>query len=474
MSHRNYISTPIKRPYLPVIPGLRTAVLCFLLLTSMVSFAQGTKDEHIPTTRLLFVFDGSQSMFGSWQSGKKIDIAKKLLSEMLDSLDKVEHLQLALRVYGHQKPYPPQDCDDTKLEVPFGPRTAGKIKQRLQSITPSGTTPITLSLENAAKDFPPCSDCRNIIILITDGIEECGGDPCAVSLALQEKRIILKPFVIGIGLGINLKKTFECVGNYYDASDEKTFRNVLGIVISQALNNTTAQVNLLDQSGKPTETDVNMTFYDHFTGHIRYNFMHTINHRGNPDTLVIDPLPTYDVVVHTIPTVSIDSVALTPGKHTIIPLDAPQGTLEFKVSGVPQQLKAIVRKSGEMSTLNVQNFNTQEKYIIGTYDVEILTLPRIYENNVRISQSHTTTLEIPRPGLATVIMPSRGYGSLYLEKDNELVWIYNLNPNLTKETITLQPGNYRVVFRSINSKQSINTLEQSFRITSGSSIPVKL
>ena len=36
------------------------------------------------------------------------------------------------------------------------------------------------------------------------------------------------------------------MGNYFDATDEKTFQKVLGVVVSQALDNTTAQINLLD------------------------------------------------------------------------------------------------------------------------------------------------------------------------------------------------------------------------------------
>src|SRR5581483_5215730 len=69
-------------------------------------------------TRILFIFDDSQSMLGQWQSGSKIEVAKKLMGELLDSLKKAENLEVALRVYGHQKHYPPQDCDDSKLEVP--------------------------------------------------------------------------------------------------------------------------------------------------------------------------------------------------------------------------------------------------------------------------------------------------------------------------------------------------------------------
>ena len=48
---------------------------------------------------------------------------------------------------------------------------------------------------------------------------------------------------------VKFAKTFECVGNYYDAADEATFKNVINIVISQAMNTSTAQVNLLDKNG---------------------------------------------------------------------------------------------------------------------------------------------------------------------------------------------------------------------------------
>jgi len=139
------------------------------------------------------------------------------------------------------------------------------------------------------------------VILITDGIEECGGDPCAVSLDLQKKGIVLKPFIIGIGK--NFRDQFECVGTYFDASNETQFRNALNIIISRSLNPTSVQVNLLDAYGKPTETNVNMTFYDHLSGLPKYNFIHSFNNKGLPDTLDIDPLITYDIVVHTIPPV---------------------------------------------------------------------------------------------------------------------------------------------------------------------------
>ena len=60
-----------------------------LFVASLPAFAQ--KKDH-SVNRILFIFDASQSMLGRWQSGRKIDIAKKLLSNMVDSLKDVDNL----------------------------------------------------------------------------------------------------------------------------------------------------------------------------------------------------------------------------------------------------------------------------------------------------------------------------------------------------------------------------------------------
>lgn len=445
-------------------------IIVFFILIFFSATAQKKKTEVPELTRIEFLFDASQSMFSQWQSGAKIDVAKKLMAQLLDSLRYVGNLELALRIYGHLKPYPPQDCDDSRLEVPFSKGNISQIKEVLQKVIPRGTTPIARSLELCGNDFPQ-DPSRNIIILITDGMEECGGDPCAISQSLQKKGIFLKPFVIGLGLDISLKKTFECVGRYFDATNENMFKDALNIVISQALNNTTMQVNLLDEKLRPTETNVNMTFYDNYTGQIKYNYIHTINSKGNPDTLVIDPLPSYKIVAHTLPPVSIDSIILIPGKHTIVGIEAPQGDLLMKFDGPAEykKVQVIIRQHAQTKTLNVQEFNKEERYLIGKYDLEILTTPRIYLENVDIAQSKTTTLRIPRPGIVTLVSNNQGFGSIYSEDAFKLNWVYNMDNNLTKETIVLQPGRYKVVFRPKNSKETIYTIEKDFSVVSGES-----
>ncbi|NJK87703.1 MAG: VWA domain-containing protein [Bacteroidales bacterium] len=447
------------------------------LLYTLSVFGQERLKYEPPDTRILFIFDASQSMLGNWQKSKKIDVAKEVLINIIDSLEQLSNVKMALRLYGHQSPVPPQDCNDTRLEVPFGTNTAPKIRQKLRYITPMGTTPIANSLALGAKDFPDdCDNCRNIIILITDGIEACDGDPCAVSYDLQKQGIVLKPFVIGVGIDEDFAKSFDCIGHYYNAVDEEKFKEVMEVVISQALNATTAQVNLLDVEGNPTETNVNLTFYDHFSGRIVYNYIHTMNNRGKPDTLVLDHLITYDMKVHTIPPVKVDSIKLSVGKHTVIAADVPQGTLSV-VSRDNQyrDVQYLVRKAGDMNTLNVQKFYDEEKYLIGKYDLEIPVLPRVYVYDVEIKQNYATKIEVPRPGILTLVKATNGYGSIYLRKSNkEEEWIYNLNPNSKIESITIQPGKYRIVFRAQNARQTLYTISKTVEIKSGSSEAVQL
>ena len=450
---------------------LKILILLGLIILSSNSYSQKKQD---PINRILFVFDASQSMLGRWQSGRKIDIAKQLLTNITDSLKDVRNLELALRVYGHQRSFPPQDCDDTRLEINFIPSNifAERVKGKLSMIRAKGTTPIARSLEEAASDFP-IDNSRNIVILITDGKEECGMDPCAVSRLFAKKGIILKPFVIGIGLDESWKDNLDCVGTFFDAANEKDFSNILNIVISHVVDNTTTQVNLLDSLGNPTETNVPLTFYDNFTEIVKYNFVHTMNNMGNPDTMIIDPVLKYRVVAHTIPPVESKVITILPGEHTVIPLKTPQGKLKITIK-TKENYQFIVKQSNQNETINVQKINNSQSYLTGFYDIELLTLPRQYFKNIRINQNQLTQLQLPSTGLANILLPANGYGGVYLKDGDKLTEIYKFNGESNQYKLTLLPGKYTVIYRSKSSKKYIYTDEKSFVIKSGKSQLIKI
>jgi Ca-activated chloride channel family protein len=202
-----------------------------------------------------------------------------------------------------------------------------------------------------------------------------------------------------------------------------------------------------------------------------------INQKNNPDTLYSDDFPTYKVIAHTIPPTESKEIKLTQGKHTIIPIDAPQGFIELRrpmgVYNFNEKIKSIVRKaSGNMQTLNVQQMNTTEKYITGSYDLEILTLPRTYMSGVKVEQSQTKILELPNAGMLTIKALDNGDGSIYKDT-KKLEWVCNLN-STTSQTYYLQPGNYRIEWRAKSLKGSIYTIEKKFTVKSDIETRVEL
>lgn len=446
--------------------------ISILFLLSLIAVSSFYAQEKEPTkTRILFIFDGSNSMNAQWEKGTKIKIAKRLLTQTLDSLKGIENIEIGLRMYGHQTRIIPghQDCSDTKLEVPLasGDGNIVKIQSKIRGLQPKGTTPIARSLEYAAEDFPDCDNCRNVIILISDGIEACDEDPCAVSRALREKGIKLQPFIIGLGLDTSYLSQFECIGEFMSAETEDSFQSVLNFVVSQALNNTTAQINLLDTKGSPKETDVSMSIYNQKNGQLMHTYMHTINRKQVPDTISLNPLYTYKIVVHTTPEKIKENIKLKAGIHNIIEIDAPQGTLSLKIQGSNSQftnINTIVRQKDDLNSLNIQAMNYEHKYIVGTYDLEILTLPRIYIEDVQINQSKITPITIPQNGTLEI---SKGAGpcAIFTLKNGQNKWVCNISEQSGNIAYKLQPGKYRIVYRSEKSMNTAHTIDKEIKIS---------
>jgi Ca-activated chloride channel family protein len=416
-------------------------------------------------------------MNARWGTQTRIESAKELLAATVDSLKDVPNLEIALRVYGHQSPITAtyQDCNDTKLEVPFSPGNFDRVKNRIKSIQAKGTTPIARSLEAAADDFPDMTT-RNVIILITDGLEACDNDPCVIAQKLKDKGVKITPFVIGLGLDLSYLEKFDCIGTYSEAETKDAFRNVLKNVISKAVLNTTVQINLNDIHNFPKETDVTMFLYRAGTKELLYTFMHTINKFGNPDTLVIDPKINYDLVVNTIPTIEKKGIILQKNTHNIVVVDAPQGYLKFRLTGStrPYSIESRIIHPKEEKTINVQQINSTDKYIVGKYKIEILTLPRSY-TEVEISQSSTTTIDVVAPGSFSYRTGKEIVGQIFVNNgDGTFSWVCNLTSGARTGQWYLQPGNYKVVYRHKEGRSSAQTVENEIRIYSNKTTSVNL
>jgi len=161
----------------------KQTLLSLLFSLALATGLNGQIQNAFPgkKTRILFLLDASGSMVAEMGKTNRWAVSVTLMSRMIDSLRGVENCEVGLRVFGHGKPITARDCNDTKLEVPFSANNHKQFITRLRQIKPLGFTSITQSLLATAKDFPVDKTARNIIILITDGIEECPGDPCRLN-----------------------------------------------------------------------------------------------------------------------------------------------------------------------------------------------------------------------------------------------------------------------------------------------------
>jgi Mg-chelatase subunit ChlD len=142
------------------------------------------------------VVDASRSMWGRMHGEPKMVVAKEILQDV--SYWFPEDLQLALRAYGSTSPSDSADCADSALLVPFGDQNREPIRAAIAGLRPLGQTPIAYALNQAARDFGTLQDDR-AVVLVTDGIESCGGDPVQAARELREQGITVH--LIGFGLG---------------------------------------------------------------------------------------------------------------------------------------------------------------------------------------------------------------------------------------------------------------------------------
>ena len=158
--------------------------------------AAGKPTISLSDRAVVLVIDASNSMWGRMQGIPKMEVARTILIDAVDWLP--DDLALGLRAYGHRHPHERKNCEDSELLVPLGPGSREGIRFSAGGLKPRGQTPLAFSLRQAAGDFAGFRGER-AVVLITDGIESCGGNPVAAARALQRHGPI-PVHVIGFGL----------------------------------------------------------------------------------------------------------------------------------------------------------------------------------------------------------------------------------------------------------------------------------
>lgn len=148
----------------------------------------------------LLILDSSGSMAGSAGGGtSKLTAAKRALRRYVAGIP--DSLALGFMVYGHKGSNDPagkaESCAGVELLDPIGKAASKRFEHTFDRFKPTGYTPLAASLRKARTAFAGKHDDINRIILVTDGIETCGGSPVEQARKLKQANIKVTTDVVG-------------------------------------------------------------------------------------------------------------------------------------------------------------------------------------------------------------------------------------------------------------------------------------
>lgn len=191
----------------------------------------GERVSSVSWPKIELILDASGSMVEKKKKidGKlKMDVAKQVIGEIVDILP--DDITIALRVYGHRiREGEHGDCQDSELVVPFGPIDKPRLMEAVQRVKGLGTTPLAYSLWQAGMDFGEDAGAA-LIVLVTDGKEECGEKPAEVAAQLLRMGLSVRVNVVGFALAEeavkeDMRRVAEITGGqFFDAQDEGSLR----------------------------------------------------------------------------------------------------------------------------------------------------------------------------------------------------------------------------------------------------------
>ena len=157
----------------------------------------------------------------------RLDVAKKALSDFVGFLP--ENLNVGLEAFGHKKT---ANCDDIEIIVPIGKLDVDELRQKINSLQAFGATPVAAALEKGAAAMSSLVG-EKTIVLISDGIDTCNGDPILTAERIREEMgMDVNIEVAGLGVDKSTKEQLENIanaggGNYYAADNSRQLQKSL-------------------------------------------------------------------------------------------------------------------------------------------------------------------------------------------------------------------------------------------------------
>ena len=194
-----------------------SAGLLGLASPSSAAAAPAAQDQPaVRTVNLELILDLSGSMARDIGGGEtRMEAAKRVMNDVIDALPEREGVNVGFRIYGHLGDNTEAgrnvSCQSSDLVVPIQGVNKPALRDQVAAAQPIGWTPIALSLQRAGGDFQPGEGVANHILLVTDGEETCGGDPCAVAESLRTGEANLTTHVVGFALNEEQARLVSCI-----------------------------------------------------------------------------------------------------------------------------------------------------------------------------------------------------------------------------------------------------------------------
>ena len=170
----------------------------------------------------VFILDASGSMMADLGGRTRLAIAQDAVGDLSAGLPAA--INAGLWVYGHrvEQDDKEESCRDIEEVIGLGPVDPEEFDAVAHSFAAKGYTPITDALLKAASSLPVGPSERNSVVLVSDGEETCGGDPCALAAELAAGDIELVIHTIGLAVDDVTRDQLECIadvsgGTYTDA-----------------------------------------------------------------------------------------------------------------------------------------------------------------------------------------------------------------------------------------------------------------
>lgn len=452
----------------------RLLILLIVTIGTIVSISNPVQaQQQSDKTRLLLILDCSNTMWDHWQSGAKIKVTQQVLLSFLDSVSRQHDVDVALRVFGHLN----RNQIGTRLEVPFDEDNIYQLQSKIKTLVPNGGCTAAAALTDALSDFPAGGDTRNIILIVTDGANGLSAEICDVARQVQLSGVVVQTFILGIGNGEF--DQVDCAGTFLPVRHEEEYAKTLYDIFRLAGKTARVVLRLLDGEGDLYETEHPVAFYDRRTGVSRVNTLYSVDAKLRPDTLLLDPLMTYDLTVFTHPPLHREALQFDIEHVNHVDVAVNEGILRVRYEGRRPQwqqpnVDVVVRRAGSGDRVAAQEVGETGQYLAGRYDVEVQTLPVTTLRGVEVRGNAATELSVPMPGMLILSKP-KGIttGAIFRLRDGQVEFATDLNPSTAGERLLLQPGQYELVLHPQNATKYDKVQTKRFVIESSQTTKIQ-